>query len=295
MLFGQAGGSRLEIGEVILAVAAELQNAGGSAQGAVGISGTLNGGKVVIDASRGDGFLAKIFPRRTSRQTSRCSWACRHSAASTSAAAARSKSGCRCTSTSGRLDRGADAHGRAADGRMPLERGRRHPGAARPARAVVQNMGVTRDALSSRRTTTATSARRSSTSASSRRTASGCRVDAGAIKGGGFLCARRRQGRVLRRARAVVPGHLLAQGRRHHQHEDAGRQQGLRAADPGHRRVHADPARLRLHARSASAACSALNRTLDIEALRRASAPARSTASCSRRTSSRTSRASSAT
>ncbi len=62
VLFGQAGGSRLEIGAVILAVAAELQDAGGSAHGAVDVSGTLNDGKVVIDASQGDGFVGKTLP-----------------------------------------------------------------------------------------------------------------------------------------------------------------------------------------------------------------------------------------
>lgn len=62
VLFGQAGGSRLEFNDFTLGVAATLQASGGTASGDVDVSGTLNGGKVVIDATKGDGFLSKILP-----------------------------------------------------------------------------------------------------------------------------------------------------------------------------------------------------------------------------------------
>jgi hypothetical protein len=62
VLFGVAGGSRLEFGEFVLAVAAGLQWSGGAASGDLDLSGMVNGGKVVIDATSGDGFLTKILP-----------------------------------------------------------------------------------------------------------------------------------------------------------------------------------------------------------------------------------------
>ncbi|MEP6691196.1 MAG: DUF6603 domain-containing protein, partial [Gemmatimonadaceae bacterium] len=61
VLFGVAGGSRLEIGQVILGVAAQLLDDGAEAHGALDISGTVNGGKVVIDASQSDGFVGSAL------------------------------------------------------------------------------------------------------------------------------------------------------------------------------------------------------------------------------------------
>jgi hypothetical protein len=62
VIFGQAGGSRLEFREFILAALAHLEMAGGAASGDLDVSGTLTDGKVVIDATKGDGFLGKILP-----------------------------------------------------------------------------------------------------------------------------------------------------------------------------------------------------------------------------------------
>lgn len=62
ILFGVAGGSRLEIGEVILSAGGGFQTSGGAARGDLDVSAAINDGKVVIDASRGDGFLGKILP-----------------------------------------------------------------------------------------------------------------------------------------------------------------------------------------------------------------------------------------
>jgi len=62
IIFGQAGGSRLEILEVDIAASAHVDEVGGSAQGSFLLSGTLTGGKVVIDSTKGDGFLTSILP-----------------------------------------------------------------------------------------------------------------------------------------------------------------------------------------------------------------------------------------
>lgn len=62
VVFGVAGGSRLEFREFILTTGAGVQFSGGSARGELDISAALNGGKVVIDATSGDGFLTKILP-----------------------------------------------------------------------------------------------------------------------------------------------------------------------------------------------------------------------------------------
>jgi len=62
VLFGVAGGSRLELQEFVFAVSADVQWNGGAATGTLDLSGSLNGGKVVIDATSGDGFLTKILP-----------------------------------------------------------------------------------------------------------------------------------------------------------------------------------------------------------------------------------------
>ena len=62
ILFGQAGGSRIAFDDFTLAAITHVQMSGGSASGDLDVSGTLNGGKVVVDATKGDGFLSKILP-----------------------------------------------------------------------------------------------------------------------------------------------------------------------------------------------------------------------------------------
>jgi hypothetical protein len=62
LIFALAGGSRLQLDEIDLSAAAKVQWAGGAATGKLDTSAALNGGKVVIDTTSGDGFLAKILP-----------------------------------------------------------------------------------------------------------------------------------------------------------------------------------------------------------------------------------------
>jgi len=61
-ILGQPGGSRLEIMKFNLRSGAGMQEQAGAAKGSFFIEGTINGGKVVIDPSGGDGFLSKILP-----------------------------------------------------------------------------------------------------------------------------------------------------------------------------------------------------------------------------------------
>lgn len=62
VVFGVAGASRLEFREFVATVGAAVAWSGGAAQGELDVSAAVQGGKVVIDASSGDGFLAKILP-----------------------------------------------------------------------------------------------------------------------------------------------------------------------------------------------------------------------------------------
>lgn len=62
LLFGVAGGSRFQFGNFIFGAGGGFQWNGGGAAGDLNISGALNAGKVVIDATQGDGFLSKILP-----------------------------------------------------------------------------------------------------------------------------------------------------------------------------------------------------------------------------------------
>jgi hypothetical protein len=62
VMFGQAGGSRVEFTDFSIGTTAQLQSTGGTSTGDLDLSATLNGGKVVIDTRQGDGFLAKILP-----------------------------------------------------------------------------------------------------------------------------------------------------------------------------------------------------------------------------------------
>jgi hypothetical protein len=58
ILFGQAGGSRLEMGKFTLTLGTHVANANGSFL----VQGDVDALKVKIDTSSGDGFLAKILP-----------------------------------------------------------------------------------------------------------------------------------------------------------------------------------------------------------------------------------------
>ena len=62
IVFGQAGGSRLEFGDFTIGAITHVETSGGATHGDLDLSATLNGGKVVIDATKGDGFLGKIMP-----------------------------------------------------------------------------------------------------------------------------------------------------------------------------------------------------------------------------------------
>jgi hypothetical protein len=62
LLFGATGGSRLELRRFIFDAGANLAWAGGKGSGAFSLTTSLNGLKLVIDAGSGDGFLAQILP-----------------------------------------------------------------------------------------------------------------------------------------------------------------------------------------------------------------------------------------
>lgn len=62
LLFGKAGESRLEFLEFILTTGARLAWSGSSASGAFLIGAEINHLKVIIDTTKGDGFLSKILP-----------------------------------------------------------------------------------------------------------------------------------------------------------------------------------------------------------------------------------------
>ena len=62
LLFGEAGGSRLELGGIAAELGATLAGGTGATNGTVDIGGAIEGGKVVIDTTQGDGFLQKILP-----------------------------------------------------------------------------------------------------------------------------------------------------------------------------------------------------------------------------------------
>jgi hypothetical protein len=60
-IFAIPGASRVEAQEFTASAALPLKWTGSSADGSFGIGGKIRGGKVVIDTSQGDGFLAKIL------------------------------------------------------------------------------------------------------------------------------------------------------------------------------------------------------------------------------------------
>jgi len=62
VIFGVAGASRLEFRRFVIDVHTTVEDAGGSATGLVDASAALSGGKVVVDTTSGDGFLAKLLP-----------------------------------------------------------------------------------------------------------------------------------------------------------------------------------------------------------------------------------------
>lgn len=62
LLFGTAGESRLELGEFSINTGARFTWSGNEASGGFLIGGELKDLKVIIDTSSGDGFLAKILP-----------------------------------------------------------------------------------------------------------------------------------------------------------------------------------------------------------------------------------------
>ncbi len=248
ILFGAAGGSRLELGEFIFTTGARVAWSGGSASGSFLFGADANELKVVIDTTDKDGFLAKILPGKKVEagfnlqmgiSTDRGFY----------------------FSGSSALEVRLPAHieigpvsiealtiaARLEEGKIPVSVGADIRASLGPMVAVVQNMGVT-----------ATFSFPPGNGGNlgplqfdlgfKPPNGVGLSIDTGAIKGGGFLNLDFDEGRVLRRARAVVPELHHAEGGRHHQHEAAGRQQGLRPADPGDGGVHAHPARLRLHA-----------------------------------------------
>ena len=72
IIIGQAGGSRFEVLEFILLTDTKLIWNGGEnkATGKFKLEGSVNGCKIIIDASGGDGFLQKILPGSKLKQAS---------------------------------------------------------------------------------------------------------------------------------------------------------------------------------------------------------------------------------
>ncbi|MDQ2588400.1 DUF6603 domain-containing protein [Saccharothrix yanglingensis] len=61
LVLGTAGGSRIEVGEVGIRAGLALVYADGSVTGEPTVAGDVRGGKLVIDASNGDGFLTTLL------------------------------------------------------------------------------------------------------------------------------------------------------------------------------------------------------------------------------------------
>ncbi len=61
ILLGETGGSRLELASVTLGGGAELKTEGSKASGGPNAQGAITGGKLVIDTSSGDGFIATLL------------------------------------------------------------------------------------------------------------------------------------------------------------------------------------------------------------------------------------------
>ncbi|WP_315820294.1 hypothetical protein [Paraflavitalea speifideaquila] len=64
ILLGQAGGSRVEIGEVSngVTVSFNWDSGANAAKGAIGFESSLKNGKIIIDSSKGDGLIKKYYP-----------------------------------------------------------------------------------------------------------------------------------------------------------------------------------------------------------------------------------------
>jgi hypothetical protein len=62
IIFGEAGGSRFEMNELILTTGTEVTWTGSEVTGNFQFEAAVNDLKVIIDASKGDGFLSKIMP-----------------------------------------------------------------------------------------------------------------------------------------------------------------------------------------------------------------------------------------
>jgi len=62
ILFGEAGGSRLEMSQLLFTTGTKVTWSGSSASGSFLFEVSVTGLKVVIDATHGDGFLTKIMP-----------------------------------------------------------------------------------------------------------------------------------------------------------------------------------------------------------------------------------------
>ncbi|MBC8088372.1 MAG: hypothetical protein H7Z40_13975 [Phycisphaerae bacterium] len=62
VILGEAGASRIEVEELSVTVTVSLASSAASTTGAFRIEGAVKGCKVVIDTSKGDGFLLKLLP-----------------------------------------------------------------------------------------------------------------------------------------------------------------------------------------------------------------------------------------
>ena len=250
VVLGEAGGTRLEFQRFELGGGLAFgasTSAGGSAIPTV--TGGISGGRLVVDASQGDGFLTTILGggRVESSFDVGFSFA--------------PDTGLRFDG-SGSLEIQVPVHveigpvevsaiylvGRVEGVTVPLELSAAlganlgvAPGQRRPA-------GGDRR-LSASPTAAATSARSTRRSAFKPPNGVGLSLDAGVVKGGGYLFFDFDRGEYAGALELDVRRVPHPQGDRPHHHPDARRLEGLLAADHHHRGVrHRHPARLRLHA-----------------------------------------------
>ena len=298
LLLGQAGGSRLEVQR--FAVAAGLRAAAAVGSSVVvepSARAELAGGHLLIDLSSGDGFISAVTGggRIDSNFDVKALWS------PSSGPALRGQRRHRDRDPHAHLDRpdrAADAlpaHRPGADGSVPIELSAGFSAKLGPLQASVDRIGlIVRTRFPPGGGNLGAGRPRLRVQAAERRRA---RRRRRRRQGRRLPVLRLRPRRVRRRARArrsPASSALKAIGLITTRMPDGSR--GLLAADHHHRGVrHRHPARLRLHAARRRRPARAQPHDAARRRWSRACAPARSTASCSRTTSSPTRRGSSAT
>ena len=249
IILGQVGGSRLELETFSARLPLKLSASTGapSPEASVGAEVTLDKGKLVIDTSNSDGFIAQLLSGVKVESEFDLS------------ALYDTKQGLRFTG-SATIEIAIPTHltigpvsiasiyliGGFKDGKVPVEFSADIGANLGPLAASVSRLGALATISFPKGGGNAGVAQIDVSFKPPNGV--GLSVDAGIVKGGGFLYIDTERGRVRRRARAHVRRVPEPQGHRHHHDADAGRQSGLLAAHPRHRRVrHRPPAGLGIH------------------------------------------------